>query len=156
VNDDRSAIALAEKVLAVLELGSFAATYKYALFTAILDLCLEKTSTGGAPPTALTTPEIAEKVIELYWPHAIPFEGGKVLRQGGGQGDSQAEIVRAIESFRKRHAGEAGESLYRARTENPVDWSRLLRTVEWKLIEMPIPRLQVTGREEDHFLYEYG
>jgi len=92
----------------------------------------------------------------MYWPHAIPFEGGKVLRQGGGRGDSQAEIVRAIESFRKRHASEAGESLYRARTKNPVDWSRLLRTVEWKLIDMPIPRLQVTGREEDHFLYEYG
>jgi hypothetical protein len=33
---------------------------------------------------------------------------------------------------------------------------RLLCTVEWKLIEMPIPRLQVMGREEERFLYEYG
>lgn len=156
MSDDRGAIALAEKVLAVLELGAFAATYKYALFTAILDLCLEKTSAQGAPPTILTTPEIAEKVVELYWPHAVPFEGGRVLRQGGVRGNSQAEIVRAIERFRQGHAGGAGDSLHRARTASPVGWSRLLRTVEWKLIEMPIPRLQVTGREEDRFLYEYG
>jgi hypothetical protein len=27
--------------------------------------------------------------------------------------------------------------------------------VEWKLIEMPLPRLQNIGREEDRFLYEY-
>lgn len=28
--------------------------------------------------------------------------------------------------------------------------------VEWKLISMPIPRLQIIGREEDRILYDYG
>ena len=153
---ESEALALAEKVLAILELGSFSATYKYALFTAILDLCIEKTSSGGVPPSAITTAELARKVVELYWPQAIPYDGKIVLRQGGVRVGNQAEIVRAIETFRARHAGASGDLLYRARTSNPRAWQALLDQVEWKLVEMPIPRLQVSGRGEDRFLYEYG
>ena len=156
MNADRAALTLAEKVLAVLELGSFSATYKYALFTAILDLCLEKTSAKGVPPTSLTTAELAGKVAELYWPHATPYDGKAVLRQGGVREGAQAEIVRAIERFRARTVGDAGDLLNRARVKEPVAWKRLLHEVEWKLIEMPIPRLQVSGGGEDRFLYDYG
>jgi len=45
---DQDAIALAERVLAILEEGSFSATYKFALFVAILDLCIEKTERDAA------------------------------------------------------------------------------------------------------------
>lgn len=152
----RDAIAFAEKVLAVLELGSFSATYKYALFTALTDLCLEQTSASGAPPTTVTTRQLAEKVTEIYWPHATPYDGGRVLRQGGVRSGSQAEILSAIGAFRARHAGAPGELHFRARLAHPAAFERLVRFVEWKLIEMPIPRLQVLGREEDRFLYDYG
>ena len=121
------ALALAEKVLAILELGSFSATYKYALFTAILDLCIEKTSAGGVPPSVITTAELARKVVELYWPHATPYDGKAVLRQGGVRAGNQAEIVRAIETFRTRHAGASGDLLHRARTANPTAWQALAR-----------------------------
>ena len=30
-----------------------------------------------------------------------------------------------------------------------------MQRVEWKLIEMPLPRLQMIGQQEDRFLYEY-
>ncbi|MEI7703489.1 MAG: HNH endonuclease [Deltaproteobacteria bacterium] len=156
MNADRDALTLAEKVLAILELGSFSATYKYALFTAILDLCMEKGLKGLSDPTVLTTTELAEKVIELYWPHAMPYEGKVVLRQGGGRAGSQAEILRAIEGFRSDPRNASGEILHRARTAHPVAWKRLVHEVEWKLIEMPIPRLQVSGSGEDRFLYEYS
>lgn len=151
----KDAIALAEKVLALLAEGSFSATYKYALFIALLDLCLEQTSKRGAPPSVLTTRQLAEKTIELYWPHAIPFEGHAVLRQGGTHRGSQAEILRAITHFREKHAGSASELLFRARSRDERGFESLVRLVEWKLIEMPIPRLQVLGREEERFLYEY-
>jgi hypothetical protein len=36
----------------------------------------------------------------------------------------------------------------------PID--RLVRRVEWKLIEMPLFRLQVVGNTEDRFIYEIG
>jgi hypothetical protein len=155
---DPGPIALAERVLAVLELGSFSATYKYALFTAILDLCLERTSASEVSPTVLTTRQLAEKVTELYWNHALPYEGGSILRQGGVRSGNQAEILSAIAAFRSPQAGAPGDLFHRARLTNPDGFERLVRTIEWKLIEMPIPRLQVIGRgdEEDRFLYEYG
>lgn len=155
MNGEAGAIALAERILAILDQGSFSATYKYALFTAILDLTLEKTTAAG-PPTSLTTRELAERIIDIYWPHASPFETGSVLRQGGVRAGSQAEIVRAIAEFRLEVAGSPAEIRHRARLARPKDFERLVRFVEWKLIEMPIPRLQVLGREEDRFLYEYG
>ncbi len=156
MSGDTGAIALAERVLAVLDQGSFSATYKYALFMAILDLTIEKTTAGG-PPTSITTRELAEEIVELYWPHASPYEPvGRVLRQGGGHVDHQAEIVGAIARFRQEVAGAPEELHFRARLARPAAYERLVRFVEWKLIEMPIPRLQVMGRDEDRFLYEYS
>jgi hypothetical protein len=155
VNADRAALALAEKVLAILELGKQSATYKYALFAAILDLCIEKTSATRAPPATLTTPELAESVIELYWPHALPYPDKGVLQQDGGKGE-QAEIVGAIERFGLKRASASEDLLHRVRVGHQRAWQQLARFVEWKLIEMPIPRLQVSETGEDRFLYEYG
>lgn len=155
MNGDNGALSLAERVLAILDEGSFSATYKFALFTAILDLCLEGTRSDGTPPESLTTRQLAEKVLDLYWPHALPFCGHGTLRQGGVRCDQQAEIVGRIARFRSRWASAHAATTYRARLEQPQAFSRLVDFVEWKLVEMPIPRLQVLGREEDRLLYEY-
>lgn len=149
-------VAFAEKALAILELGSFAATYKYALFTAIMDLCLEQASPGGGHPTTISTRQLAEKVVDIYWQHARPYEGGAILRQGGVRADSQAEILTAIATHRARHAEAAAATPFRFRLAHRAAFDRLVDEVEWKLIEMPIPRLQVIGRDEDRFLYEYS
>lgn len=149
-------VAFAEKVLTLLDLGSFSATYKYALFTAIMDLCLESAARSGANDTVITTRQLAERVVELYWRHAAPYEGGPILRQGGVRPENQAEILRAISDFRVRYVGEAGVSPFRARLAHPVTFEALIHKIERKLIEMPIPRLQRIGREEIRFLYEYG
>ncbi|MFB3853842.1 MAG: HNH endonuclease [Vicinamibacterales bacterium] len=152
---DQDAIALAERVLAILGQGGFSATYKFALFTAILDLCIEKTSVKGIPPESLTTRQLAEKVVELYWNQVSPFAGVGTLRQGGARGE-QAEIVWRIARARERWADAATDTPHRARREHSVEFGSLLDFVEWKLIEMPIPRLQVLGRKEERFLYEYN
>jgi 5-methylcytosine-specific restriction endonuclease McrA len=149
-------VGFAEKVLSLLELGSFSATYKYALFTAIMDICLESASPVEANDVVITTRQLADRVIELYWQHSAPYEGGSILRQGGVRTGNQAEILSAISGFRARYAGEAGVSPFRARLAHPDAFEALIHKVEWKLIEMPIPRLQIIGREEDRFLYEYG
>ena len=53
------------------------------------------------PPEMVTTWQLAEKVIELYWPHCAPYgEQGAVLRQNR-QG-KQAEIVARIVRFREQ------------------------------------------------------
>jgi len=153
---DQDALALAERVLAILEEGSFSSTYKYALFIAILDLCLEKTEASGAPPSSLTTRELATKVVELCWNHVAPYGTHGTLRFGGGRGE-QAEILRRIEDVRARWGNERSDTVFRFRLVHPDQYERLLDFVEWKLIEMPIPRLQRLGRSaEDRFLYEYN
>ena len=149
-------VAFAEKVLALLELGRFAATYKYALFTAIMDLCLEQASPAGTHPTTLTTTQLAEKIIELYWQHASPYEGGEFSAGRCPEG-SQGKILRPISGIASGTRHMRRRPLFRVRVSPLRGLSRSLSDeVEWKLIEMPIPRLQVIGREEDRFLYEYS
>jgi hypothetical protein len=76
-----------------------------------------------------------------------------VLAQNRG---GQAEIVTLIERFRVRHAPDPTQPLSRARAAARHQYERLVAAVEWKLIEMPLPRLQVIGDTENRFLYRIG
>src|SRR5512144_2708547 len=104
-----------------------------------MDLCLERTQASGEPPNVVRTPELAEKIVEIYWPHTSPFgerapEAPVLLQNAGGQ----AEIVSAITRFRSKHAPEAATSR-QGRSAARKQYDRLLHFVEWKLIEMPLP-----------------
>ncbi len=152
VTSDRGPIALAERIFSILDQGRFVATYKFAVLLALLDLCLENVSRSGAAPDTLTTRQLADKVLELYWPQTRPWKP-TALRQSTGPGGGQAEIVRAIERFRAEVKADRSLSLSAVRTSEPKRFERLVRTIEWKLIEMPLPRLQVVGKEPLAFLY---
>ena len=98
--EGRGIIRFAEKIVQLLDEGGFSATYKYAVLLGLTDLCLERSAVDGSPPTSITTPQLAAKIVELYWPHAEPFDDtGVVLRQNSG---SQARIVSLIERFAAR------------------------------------------------------
>jgi len=153
--DQGGAIAFAERLLELLDEGRYTATYKYAVLLALLDLCLEHTRASGAPPESLTTKQLAEKIVELYWPHTVPFVSGAgvsdVLRQNTA---GQAEIVSAIAAFRQRHAPDPSTPRWQGRHAAPAAYERLVRQVEWKLIEMPLPRLQMMGQAHAPFIYD--
>jgi HNH endonuclease len=179
---DRSALRIAERLIQLLDRGGFTATYKYAVLIGLMDVCMERTSSTGAPPSMITTRQLAEKVIELYWLHCAPYydpdcdEGAReppqtppsdpaervdrgVLHQSTGGEAKQALIVRQILAFREsvdpQH--ERSMPLSRARAVAPPGaYEELVRLVEWTLIHMPLPRLQLIGRQEDLFLYEYN
>lgn len=147
-------VSFGEKILSVLDRGSFTSTYKYAVLLGLLDLALEETQRNGAPPTSVTTHQLAERVIELYWPHTRRFPSiERVLDQNLPQKGKRgcAEIVRLIEEFRAADASRT--TLHRARAKASDAWTKLMREVEWKLVEMPLPRLQVVGRAALPFLY---
>jgi hypothetical protein len=151
------ALRLAERLIQLLDEGSFTATYKYAVLIGLMDLCMEQTSATGSPPDMITTAQLAEKIIELYWPHCTPYGEHGVLRQNR-QG-AQAEIVKRIIRFRERLDVEPAASLplSTARTDARTDaWEKLVQFVEWKLVEMPLPKLQALGGREERFLYEYS
>jgi 5-methylcytosine-specific restriction endonuclease McrA len=154
--DQRGAIGFAEKVLELLDEGRYTATYKYAVLLALIDVCIERTQGSGAPPDHATTRQLADKTVELYWPHTVPFARGAsaaVLRQNTV---GQAEIVSAIIHFRARYAADPSVPRVMARLAARRAYERLVRRVEWKLIEMPLPRLQVMGQAERPFIYELG
>jgi len=136
--DHRSAIGFAEKVLELLDEGRYTATYKYAVLLALIDLCLECTQSSGAPPAMVTTRQLAEKVVEMYWPHTAPFaslSATSVLKQNQ---TGQAEIISDITRFRERHAADPSVPRWESRMHAPEAYEKLVRTVEWKLIEMPL------------------
>lgn len=101
----------------------------------------------------VTTRQLAGKVVELYWPHTIPFtvrSAAGVLRQST---TGQAEIVSTIRRFRETHAPDPSAPYWQSRTAAPSAYERLVDEIEWKLIEMPLPRLQRMGREQREFIY---
>lgn len=144
-------VAFAEQLLALLDEGRFNATYKYALLLALVDSCLEHSDVHGAPPSSLTTRQIAEKVLGQYWPHAVTFTGlagAVVLRQNAGR---QARIVESIRAFRTAIGQDA--TLAEARAMRPESFEGLLDEIEWTLVQMPLPRLQTIGDSRVEFLY---
>ncbi len=152
--DQRGAIGFAERVLELLDEGRYTATYKYALLLALIDVCLEHTQSSGAPPEMVTTRQLADKIVELYWPHSVPFAGlapVAVLKQNT---TGQAEIISAIMRFRARHAADPSMPRWESRMRAPEAYEGLVRRVEWKLIEMPLPRLQMMGQSYRPFIYE--
>ncbi len=151
------AIVFAERILGLLHRGRRSSTYKFAVLLALIDLCLERSRSLGEPPDTLLTSELAEKVIELYWPQTARFavgETSKLLRQGGGRRGFGADIIEAIARFRTLASPEPSMTISRARLLRPVEWQGLLRFVEWKLIEMPLPRLQRAQEADERLLYE--
>lgn len=150
----RDAIAFGEKVLAMLDQGLFTATYKYAVLLALVDACLEHTDADGTPPTAVHPRTLGQRVVELYWPHTSLYGGADaavVLRQNRG---GQAEIVTLVRRFRETVDGSGHASLATARLIDASGYERLVDDVTWKLVQMPLPRLQRFGQADERFLYD--
>jgi hypothetical protein len=151
--DDRGAIGFAEKVLELLDEGRYTATYKYAVLLALIDLCLECTKEPGGAPDGVTTRQLAQKTVELYWPHSVPFATGAstvILKQNTS---GQAEIISAIVRFRARNTPDTSTPYWQSRQTAPEAFEKLVDYIEWKLIEMPLPRLQVMGDTPREFIY---
>lgn len=152
--DTPNAIGFAEKVIELLDEGRYTSTYKFAVLLALIDLCIEGTEASGSPPQMVTTRQLAEKVVQLYWSHTVPFAGQRpplVLQQNTG---GQAEIVSTIRRFREQHAPDSSVPHWESRLSSPGEYNRLVRRVEWKLVQMPLPRLQTTGNAQRRFIYE--
>ena len=121
------------------------------MLLALIDLCVE----SGHPPSVLTTPQLARRVVELYWPQARPFEtrpdqnDRRTLLQNRG---GQASVVRLISAYQQAHPDELSPPR-RGPAGYPPAYQALLDAVEWVLVEYPLPRLQRVAGGEERFLY---
>lgn len=144
-------------MLVLLSEGSFTATYKYGLMLALIDLAVEGTA-EGRPPTSVTTRQIAERLLALYWPHARPYprwpegasaDGRAELQQNRGV---QAGIVRAISDLQARLSRPCATP-EAARRADPAAYEVARFEVEWLAASQPIPRLQLIAGRVQPFLY---
>ena len=131
--------------------SDFTATYKFALLIALADLAVELGADDGEE-LMVSTRQIAERFIEIYWRQALPYGTGRantspgVLVQNNGV---QAAVVSAITAFRTRH-GTATPQLARVLPEYPA----LLRSVAQTVSAQPLNYLQNFGGLTDAFLYK--
>ena len=154
-------IEVVERVLQILQDGSYSSTYKFAVLVGLMDLSVEQTSSMGQPPGSVTTRQLAEKVVQLYWSQVrewsqpIPASQTPILRQNRGK---RGVILREIAALREQATGKiaVGAGVTRVRTVLPVEVEAVTRTVEWKLIEMPLPKLQRVGGLDTGWLYSIG
>jgi 5-methylcytosine-specific restriction endonuclease McrA len=135
------------KLRRLLDEGTFTATYKYALLHAIADLCVTK-GDGSGGPLILTTRELADQFVRLYWRQAAPFPTAgtdRPLKQNTGR---QAAVVNAVREARAEYDPRLG------RVEGSDAWRGLLRSVESTVRRMPLWKLQTVGSRKLDFLYE--
>lgn len=130
--------------------SDFTATYKFALLIALADLAVELgADDGDALP--LTTRQIGERFIHLYWRQTLPYGNGRlgatpgVLVQNNG---TQAAVVAAVASFRARNAVASPQ----VAAQLP-DYPALLSTVTQTVSAQPLNFLQNFGGATDEFLY---
>ncbi|MFO7893045.1 MAG: HNH endonuclease domain-containing protein [Longimicrobiales bacterium] len=141
-------LAFIQKVRRLLDEGMFVATYKYALLHAIADLCVTQGDDTGAPLT-LSTRDLADQFVRLYWRQAAPFPAGDVdapLRQNTGR---QAAVVNVVREARAEYDARLG------RLESSDAWRGVLGRVERTVRRMPLWKLQTVGTERLEFLYEH-
>jgi 5-methylcytosine-specific restriction endonuclease McrA len=142
-------------VLELLQHGKRTTTYKHAVLIGLMDICLEQTDSQGWPPSMITTRQLAEKVLELYWSQVADWDG-VTLKQNKGAG--RAAILRQVEQLRTTAAGRIGVGAGpgRVRLAIPGPFESAVRTIEWTLIEMPLPKLQRVGEQDTGWLYRIG
>lgn len=135
----------------VLTEGSFVATYKYALLMALADICVEAGSDADCS-FALEVDRIAEKFIEYYWRHAVPYPSfspsrDAVLYQNTNPAKS-ASIIGLVQELRKKSDG----NLVAARLNKGV-WKSYRSRVAYVITAMPLWKLQTLSGKEVCFLY---
>ena len=93
---DKGVIGFAEKLVEILEEGRFTATYKFAVLIALMDLCFEANEASGIAPESLTTRQLAEKIIEIYWAHSVAYPAkAEVLPEEAKLWNREREFVNA-------------------------------------------------------------
>lgn len=129
--------------------GQFTATYKFALLNALADLAVECDDDIDGAMT-LSLDRVAEKFIELYWRHSLPYPVAEapadslLLQNTKGQ----ATILTHLYNIRQKHNLHTLAAL-RAHRE----WPTIVRRTRQTLINMPLWRLQVISGQHENFLY---
>jgi 5-methylcytosine-specific restriction endonuclease McrA len=144
---------LGQRIIAILETGLRTATYKLATLRALTDHAIEHVPDDANEALVVPLPELADRVLELYWPQVRPFDG-RQLRQSTQE---RARIPQAAADLRTAAGvGAAGVSLAVAASRVPLAYQAAVDEIVLCLAQQPLHRLQrLPGLESsDCFLYD--
>ena len=138
-------------VISLLQEAKTTTSYKYALLRALIELSVENVGRYGAGASSITTRQVAERVLEYYWPQArIHKHTDRPLLAIQGSGSAIPDKIRA---FRDKHGTIRTGSPSKARINCKVAFEKLLKSAEQTMVKYPIPRLQPPGA--DTLLYDW-
>lgn len=145
---------LGQRIVAILETGQRDATYKLATLMALIDHCIENLPARAEDVLRVPIPELAHRVLALYWPQVRPFEGQELRQRRTG---AIARIPAAAKSLRDATgSGNSGLSLDIAMLRSPKEYQATVDKIVLALAKQPLPRLQkLPGYSvSDPFLYD--
>jgi hypothetical protein len=147
-------LVLGQRIVAILETGQRDATYKLATLMALIDHCIENLPDGAEDVLHVPIPDLAHRVLALYWQQVRPFEGQELRQRRTG---AIARIPDAAKSLREAAgAGNSGLSLDIAMLRASNEYRAAIAKITVALAKQPLPRLQkLPGSSfSDPFLYE--
>ena len=128
---------------------------------AIVDVTAEQSGRGGRAPDVISGKDVARRVIELYWPHTVPYGTAsagstpRVLSQA-----AQNDIPAKLAAWRAARHLDYSASLDDARAADPARWAALEAELVAIVIGMPLAKLQRFGEGrrsvEDRFIYDFS
>ena len=127
---------LGQRVVAILETGPRTATYKLATLMALIDHCIEHLPDNPRDTLLVPIPDLAHRVLEIYWRQVRPFEGQE-LRQST---QPRARILVAASTFRNSAGRNA--SLEVAVLRAPAAYEAAIDEITLCLAQQPLHRLQ--------------
>ncbi len=141
---------LGQRVVAILETGLRTATYKLATLMALIEHCIENLPPQPDDPLAVPIPDLAHRVLSIYWQQVRPFDGHE-LRQST---QPRARILIAANGLRAASGGAASVDVARIRA--PAPYERAIDDITMCLAQQPLHRLQKLpgATASDPFLYD--
>jgi hypothetical protein len=151
--DAADPLLLGQRVVAILETGLRTATYKLATLMALIDHCVENLPERPDDMSRVPIPDLAHRVLEIYWQQARPFDGHE-LRQST---QPRARILAATNALRQTARVErTSMSVDIARLRAPAAYSSAIDEIALCLAQQPLHRLQKLpgSSTSDSFLFD--
>lgn len=131
--------------------GDFSATYKFALLHAIADVCVEQSLLSEQSELVIELPTLADKLITLYWHHAMPFSSehtgeNALLKQNTGAQSKVISVLFECQQNNIRNFRQLKQSPFYKPTFNAA--MATLKTG-------PLWRLQILAKQVECFLYPH-